>query len=146
VVVLTIGAAAAALLSGRFNPPPEDPVAIERPRIVAAMADYRSAYRNRNLVGVVKVFPELPADARREMEQAFTNCLVYEVQFGNMQVAYDAADPDNAQVDVRSMHICTPASGGRQINTTRHDVFSLKRMGDQWLSAGSAPVSAGGPQ
>jgi hypothetical protein len=146
VAVLTIGAAAAALLSGRFNPPPEDPAAVERPRIIAAMADYRSAYRNRDLAGVVKVFPELPADTRRAMEQTFTNCLVYEVQFGNIDVGFDASDPNNATVEVRSTHTCTPNSGGRQTNASHHDMFSLKKMGDTWLIASAAPVSASGPQ
>jgi eukaryotic-like serine/threonine-protein kinase len=146
VVVLTVGAATAAFLSGRLNPPPEDPATVERPRIIATMADYRSAYRNRNLAGVVKVFPELPADMRQAMEQAFTDCLVYEVQFGNMDVAFDAADPSNATVDVRSTHTCTPNSGGRQTNASHHEVYSLKKAGDAWLIAAAAPVSAGGPQ
>jgi ketosteroid isomerase-like protein len=146
VVVIAIGAAAAAYLSGQLNPPPQDPMTIARPQIEAAMAEYRSAYRNRNLGGVVEVFPELPADTRREMQQAFADCLVYEVVFADMQVALDPADPNSAQVDVRSTHTCTPTSGGRQTNTSHHDVFSLKKIGDEWLIAGSAPVSAGGPQ
>ena len=146
VVVVAIGAAAAAYLSGQFDQPPQDPMEVARPGIEAAMADYRSAYRNRNLAGVVKVFPELPADTRRTMQQAFANCLVYEVVFADMQVALDAADPNSAQVDVRSTHTCTPTSGGRQTNASHHDVFSLKKTGDAWLIAGAAPVSAGRPQ
>jgi serine/threonine-protein kinase len=146
VVVVVIGAAAAAYLSGQFNPPPQDPLTVERPRIEAAMAEYRSAYRNRDLEGVVEVFPELPAATRQAMQQAFENCLVYEVVFADMQVALDAADPSTAQVDVRSTHNCTPTSGGRQTNVSHHDLFSLKKIGDEWLIAGSAPASAGGPQ
>ena len=146
VVVVAIGAAAAAYLSGQLNPPPQDPLTVARPQIEAAMAEYRSAYRNRDLEGVVKVFPELPAGTRKAMQQAFENCLVYEVVFAGMQVALDTADPNSAQVDVRSTHNCTPTSGGRQTNTSYHDVFSLKKIGDEWLIAGSAPVSAGGPQ
>jgi serine/threonine-protein kinase len=145
VVVVAIGAAAA-YLSGQFNPPPQDPLTVARPQIEAAMAEYRSAYRNRDLEGVVKVFPGLPADTRKTMQQAFENCLIYEVVFADMQVALDAADPNSAQVDVRSTHNCTPTSGGRQTNASHHDVFSLKKIGDAWLIAGSAPGSAGGPQ
>jgi hypothetical protein len=146
VVVLAVGAATAAFLSGWFSPPPEDPATVERPRIITAMADYRSAYRNRNLAGLEKVFPDLPADTRRAMQQAFTDCLVYEVQFENLEVAFDAADPNNATVEVRSTHTCTPNSGGRQTNASHHEVFSLKKMGDAWLIAGATPVSAGRPQ
>jgi hypothetical protein len=80
------------------------------------------------------------------MQQAFEDCLVYEVVFADMQVALDAADPNSAQVDVRSTHNCTPTSGGRQTNASHHDMFSLKRIGDAWLIAGSAPVSARRPQ
>lgn len=109
------------------------------------MGAYRSAYRNRNLEGVVKVFPELPADTKRTMEQAFTNCLVYEVTFADMKVAL-AADPNSAEVDVRSTYNCTPTSGGRQSEISRHEVFSLKKIGDDWLISGAVPVSAGRPQ
>jgi serine/threonine protein kinase/ketosteroid isomerase-like protein len=146
VVVVAIGAAAAAYLSGQFNPPPQDPLTVARPQIEAAMAEYRSAYRNRDLEGVVEVFPELPAATRQAMQQAFENCLIYEVVFADMQVALDAADPNSAQVEVRSTHNCTPTSGGRQTDTSHHDVFALKKIGDEWLITGSAPVSAGGPQ
>ena len=144
--VVVIGAVAAAYLSGALNRPPEDPMIAEPPRIEATMADYRSAYRNKNLAGVVKVFPALPADTKRSMQEAFGNCLVYEVMFANMQVKLDAANPTNAQVDVRSTHQCTPNSGGRQTNTSHHDVFSLKKVGDSWRIEGAEPVSAGGPQ
>jgi eukaryotic-like serine/threonine-protein kinase len=144
VIVVAIGAAAAAI--PWFNQPPLSPIEVEGPRIEAAMSAYRGAYRNRNLEGVVKVFPELPADTKRTMEQAFTNCLVYEVTFADMHVALDAADPNSAEVDVRSTYNCTPTSGGRQTESSRHEVFALKKIGDEWLIAGAAPVSAGRPQ
>ena len=129
-----------------FNQPAPTAIEVEGPRIEAAMSAYRSAYRNRNLEGVVKVFPELPADSKRTMEQAFATCLVYEVTFADMHVALDASDPNSAQVDVRSTYNCTPTSGGRQTETSRHEAFALKKIGDEWLIAGAAPVSAGRPQ
>jgi len=143
VIAVAIGAATAA--RPWFNQPPPAPIEVEGPRIEAAMGAYRSAYRNRNLEGVVKVFPELPADTKRTMEQAFTNCLVYEVTFADMKVAL-AADPNSAEVDVLSTYNCTPTSGGRQSETSRHEVFSLKKIGDDWLISGAVPVSAGRPQ
>ncbi len=144
VIAVAIGAAAAAI--PWFNQPPPTAIEVEGPRIEAAMSAYRSAYRNRDLEGVVEVFPELPADAKRTMEQAFTNCLVYEVTFADMHVALDAADPNSAEVDVRSTYNCTPTSGGRQTETSHHEVFALKKIGNEWLIAGAAPVSAGRPQ
>lgn len=144
VIAVAIGAAVAAI--PWFNQTPLTPMEVEGPRIEAAMDAYRSAYRNRNLEGVMEVFPELPADTKRTMEQAFTSCLVYEVTFADMKVALDAADTNSAEVDVRSTYNCTPTSGGRQTETSRHDVFSLKKIGDEWLIAGAAPVSASRPQ
>ena len=144
VIAVAIGAAAAAI--PWLNQTPLTPMEVEGPRIEAAMDAYRSAYRNRDLKGVMEVFPELPADTKRTMEQAFTNCLVYEVTFADMKVALAAADPNSAEVDVRSTYNCTPTSGGRQTETSRHDVFSLKKIGDEWLIAGAAPVSASRPQ
>jgi serine/threonine protein kinase len=143
VAVVAIGAAAAAI--PWLNQPAPPAIDVERPGIEAAMAEYRSAYRNRDLDGVVEVFPELPADAKRAMEQAFANCLVYEVTFANMRVALDPANSNSAEVDVESTHECTPNSGGRQTSTSRHDVFSLRKVGDEWLIAGSAPASASRP-
>jgi serine/threonine-protein kinase len=144
VIAVAIGAAAAAI--PWLNQPPPSPIEVEGPRIEEAMSAYRSAYRNRDLEGVVEMFPELPADTKRTMEQAFANCLVYEVTFADMHVALDAADPNSAEVDVRSTYNCTPTSGGRQTETSHHEVFALKKIGDEWLIAGATPVSAGRPQ
>ena len=144
VVIVAIGAAAAAI--PWLNPPAPEPTEVESPRILAVMGEYRTAYRNRNLEGVLKVFPELPADTKRTMQQAFANCLVYEVEFADVKVRLDAADPNKAEVDVLSMHTCTPTSGGRQTNASRHDAFSMRKIGDDWLIAQAAPVSASRPQ
>ena len=109
------------------------------------MDKYRGAYRNRDLPGVIEVFPGIPADTRKAMEQAFTNCLVYEVTFADMKVTLDTTTPPGASVDVQSRHECTPNSG-RQTTASHHDVFSLKKIGDEWLISSAAPVSAGRPQ
>ena len=142
-VIVVIGAAAAAI--PWLNQPPADPIEVERPLILAAMGKYRSAYRNRDLEGVVEVFPGIPADAKRAMEQAFTNCLVYEVTFEDMKVTLDTATPSSASVDVQSMHECTPNSG-RQTTAAHHEVFSLKKIGEEWLISSATPVSASRPK
>jgi hypothetical protein len=67
------------------------------------------------------------------------------VTFANMKVALDPTDPNNAEVDVQSTHECTPNSGGRQTNASRHDMFSLRKIGDKWLIRGSTPASASRP-
>jgi len=143
VVIVAIGAAAAAI--PWFNQPPADPMEVERPLILATMGKYRSAYRNRDLPGVVEVFPGIPAEAQKAMEQAFTNCLVYEVTFADVKVMLDTATPASASVDVESTHECTPNSG-RQTTASHHDVFSLKKIGDEWLISSAAAVSAGRPK
>jgi hypothetical protein len=143
VVVGAIAAAAAALQ--RLNTPPPEPIEVERPKIEAAMAEYRSAYRNRDLEGVARVFPTLPANTRRSMEQAFADCIVYEVTFSEMQVALDPTDPTRGQVDLRSIHQCTPSSGGRQTNIAHRDLFSLKKSGDAWEIESAAAASADRP-
>jgi ketosteroid isomerase-like protein len=144
VAVVAIGATAAAI--PWLNQPPPEPIVVERPRIEAAMGEYRTAYRNRNLDGVLDIFPELPAESRRTMERAFTNCLVYEVTFDVMNVTLSATDPNSAEVDLRSTHECTPNSGGQQTSASRHEVFSLRKIKDEWLIASAAAVSAGRPQ
>ena len=118
----------------------------ERPGIEAAMERFRTAYRNRDLEGVTTAFPTLPGDARQAMQRAFTNCLVYEVIFADMQVALNPADPTRAQVDVGSTHTCTPNSGERQTTTTQRDVFTLRKDGEAWVidSAVRAPNPSAG--
>ena len=128
-----------------LNQPPPTAIEVEGPRIEAALSAYRSAYRNRDLEGVAKVVSGAAGGHKRTMEQAFTNCLVYEVTFADMHVALDAADPNSAEVDVRSTYNCTPTSGGRQTETSHHEVFALKKIGDEWRIASAAPVSAGRP-
>lgn len=105
------------------------------------MGRFRIAYRNRNLEGVTAVFPTLPRETGQTMRRLFTNCLVYEVTFADMQVEMDPADATLAQVNVRGTHTCTPNSGGRQSTTTQRDVFTLRKNGDAWLieSAVRAP-------
>ena len=142
-VVVVIGAAAAAI--PWLNQPPADPIEVERPLILTAMGKYRSAYRNRDLEGVVEVFPGIPADTRKAMEQAFTNCLVYEVTFEDMKVMLDTTAPSTASVDVQSLHECTPNSG-RQTTAAHHDVFALKKIGEEWLISSATPVSASRPK
>jgi len=144
VAVIAIGVTAAAI--PWLNQPPPEPIVVERPRIEAAMGEYRTAYRNRNLDGVLEIFPELPAESRRAMERAFTNCLVYEVTFDVMNVTLSPSDPNSAEVELRSTHECTANSGGQQTSASRHEVFSLRKIRDEWVIAGAVPVSAGRPK
>jgi serine/threonine protein kinase len=143
---LVIGSAAAIPW---LTAPPPNVMERERPGIEAAMGRFRTAYRNRDLEGVMAAFPTMPAGTRQTMERAFVNCLVYEVTFADMQVELNPADPTRAQVDVRSTHECTPNSGGRQTTTAQRDVFTLRKSGEAWVidSAVRAPdASAGRPQ
>jgi ketosteroid isomerase-like protein len=145
VLVVAIGLATAAR---SWLNPPSDPMEEERPGIEAAMGQYRNAYRNRDLDGVTKVFPALSAESRQVMQRAFADCLVYEVTFADLQVTLNGSDPGRAQADVRSTHTCTPSSGGRQTETSRRDLFELRKNDGAWLieSATPAPASTGGSQ
>ena len=120
---------------------PQSDLERELPGIEEAMGRFRTAYRNRNLEGVTEVFPTLPGETRQAMQRSFSDCLVYEVTFADMRVELEPTDATQAQVDVRSTHICTPNSGGRQITTGQHDVFTLRKSGDGWRidSAVQAP-------
>lgn len=135
---ILVGSAAGALIVAGsmaipwLTPAPPDPVVQARRDVEAAMERFRTAYRNRNLEGVVQVFPTLPRDTRRAMQRSFNDCLVYEVTFSEMQVEVNPADATLAQADVRSLHTCTPNAGGRQSTTGQRDVFTLKKSGDTW--------------
>ena len=96
------------------------------------MGRFRTAYRNRNLEGVTERFPTLPGETRQAMQRSFSDCLVYEVTFADMRVELDPTDATLAQVDVRSTHVCTPNSGGRQTTTAHRDVYTLRKSGDAW--------------
>lgn len=125
--------AAAAAIAWLTAGPPPNVLEQERPGIEAAMGRFRTAYRNRNLEGVTAVFPTLPRETGQTMRRLFTNCLVYEVTFADVQVEMDPADATLAQVNVRGTHTCTPNSGGRQSTTTQRDLFTLRKNGDAWL-------------
>jgi eukaryotic-like serine/threonine-protein kinase len=142
VVIAAIAAAAAAI--PWFSTPPPEPLTVEGPRIESTLEQYRGAYRNRDLDGIIAVYPTLPEGARRTMQQAFANCLVYEVTFAAVQVTLDPEDPTRASVDVQSTHTCTPNSGGRQSETSRSERFSLRKNGEAWLIDTAAPVSTSG--
>jgi hypothetical protein len=126
----------------RFTATPS-PIERERPRVVVAMERFRTAYRNRNLDGVVAVFPTLPRDLSQDMQRAFASCLLYEVMFSDMQVQLNP-DATQAQVAVRSTHECTSQSNGRQTTTSRDDLFTLQRQRENWVidSVVPVPVSA----
>lgn len=134
--VAVIGAAIVAI--PRFTTEPS-PMERERPRVVETMERFRAAYRTRNLDGVVAVFPSLPRDLRQNMQRAFTNCLLYEVTFSGMQVELNP-EATQAQVDVRSAHMCTPNSNERQTTTSREDVFTLRKQGEGWLIDSVVPA------
>ena len=81
---------AAIAIIGR--PPPPSDLERERPGIEETMGRFRVAYRNRNLEGVMGVFPTLPGETRQAMQRSFDDCLVYEVTFADMQVELDPTD------------------------------------------------------
>jgi hypothetical protein len=147
-----VGAGVLAVLAGAAIPLLQQEPAlgdIERPAVANIMERFRAAYRNRDMEGVLAVFPTLPRDLRQTMQKSFSECLVYEVTFADMRVAWSESTPTRAEVDVRSDHTCTPNSDRRQTTTGHHDLFTLKKDGENWVIDSMAPVaeaSAGRPQ
>ena len=143
---ILVGSAAGALVVAAvalipwLTAAPPDALERERPGIEAAMERFRTAYRNRNLEGVTEVFPTLPGETGQAMQRSFDDCLVYEVTFADMQVEMNLTDATQAQVDVRSTHTCTPNSGGRQTIAGQHDLFSLRKSGDDWRIDSAVPA------
>jgi len=105
------------------------------------MERYRLAYRNRDLPGVAAAYPVLPQDLRKTMQTTFTNCLVYEVTFDQMQVQFAPGDEAYAEVTLRSTHTCTAQAGGRQTTTAQDETFALQKSGDAWVIGGVEKAS-----
>ncbi|MDA1184058.1 MAG: serine/threonine-protein kinase [Acidobacteria bacterium] len=124
---------------------PPDLLTQERPGIQAAMERFRSAYRNRDLPGVMEAFPALPPEIELTMQRAFDDCLVYEVVFTDMQIELNPTEAEVAQVDLRSAHTCTPSSGARQTTSEHHELFALRKGGDAWLIDSAMPLAPEAP-
>ena len=126
-------------MSWRPAPPPP-PLERERPAIGLALEQFRTAYRNRDMEAMTVVFPSIPRQTEQAMQRTFDTCLVYEVKYDGVRVRMDANDDTRATADIRSSHTCTPKSGGRETTTDRHDVLSLRKVGDAWLVDDTAPI------
>jgi serine/threonine-protein kinase len=139
---MLIGAAVLAVAGGAvialpyLSGPPPDPLEVELPAIQAAMERFRVGYRNRDMNAVLAAFPQLPRDLRQTMGRTFDNCIIYEVTFDQMNVALAPADATVAEADVRSTHTCTPQSGGRETKVTQHELYTLRKNGEQWVLNG----------
>ena len=75
--------------------------------------------------------PSLPRDLRENMQSPFNRCLLYDMNFAGMDAKMNP-DATQAQVDVRSVHECTPNSNEAQTKTSQHEVFTLQRHGEHW--------------
>jgi len=138
--VLGIGIfAVLSAMSWRPAPPPT-PLERERPAIGLALEQFRAAYRNRDMEAMTVVFPSIPRQTEQAMRRTFDTCLVYEVKYDGVRVRMDANDETLATADIRSSHTCTPKSGGRETTTDKHDVLSLRKVGDAWLVDDTAPI------
>jgi len=134
--------AALSAMSWRPAPPPP-PLERERPAIGLALEQFRAAYRNRDMEAMMVVFPSIPRQTEQAMQRTFDTCLVYEVKYDGVRVRIDPNDDTRATADIRSSHTCTPKSGGRETTTDKHDVLSLRKVGDAWLVDDTAPIRIG---
>jgi hypothetical protein len=90
------------------------------------------------------VFPSMPSPIEQAMRRTFNTCLVYEVKYDGVRVRLDANDDTLATADIRSSHTCTPKSGGRETTTDKHDILSLRKIGEAWLVEKAAPIPIAG--
>jgi len=138
--ILGIGIfAVLSVLSWQQTPPPT-PLERERPAISLALEQFRAAYRTRDMEAMTAVFPSIPAQTEQAMRRTFNTCLVYELNYDGVRVRMDADDDRLATADIRSSHTCTPKSGGRQTITDRHDILSLRKVGDTWVVDDTEPI------
>jgi serine/threonine protein kinase len=130
-------------MSWRATPPPT-PLERERPAIGLALEQFRAAYRTRDMEAMTVVFPSMPSPIEQAMRRTFNTCLVYEVKYDGVRVRMDENDDTLATADIRSSHTCTPKSGGRETTTDKHDILSLRKIGEAWLVEKAAPIPIAG--
>jgi hypothetical protein len=121
------------------TPAPEAVPALDRekPAILAALNNYRSAYRNASVPEMIAVFPELPRERRQAYERAFKNkrdCPALDVQFGAPEIFLSGED--KASVTVLSTYICKPTTAQRDPEKPQTDVFQMRKAGDRWVITG----------
>ena len=138
--ILGIGIFAILSVMSWQKTPPPTPLERERPAIGLALEQYRAAYRTRDMEAMTVVFPSIPTQIEQAMRRTFNTCLVYELNYDGVRVRMDANDDRIATADIRSSHTCTPKSGGRQTITDRHDLLSLRKVGDAWVVDNTEPI------
>jgi hypothetical protein len=123
--------------------PPPSLLERERAGILGALNRYQHAYRERNVKMLLDVFPSLPREDRQKLERAFRDCRDFDVSFGNMQMALDAADPTLATVTVRSVYTCQPKTAQAAQPQAVQDVFAMRKIEDGWLIDSTGMMNAG---
>jgi hypothetical protein len=110
----------------------------ERPGILAALAQYSAAYRNRSVEAMEAVFPALPRERRQAYERAFKDrrgCPALDVRFGAAEI-FLGADGQQANVTVVATYVCKPATAQDDPQVPQADVFQLRKNGDRWQIIG----------
>jgi serine/threonine-protein kinase len=110
----------------------------ERPGILAALAQYSAAYRNRSVEAMEAVFPALPRERRQAYERAFKDrrgCPALDVRFGAAEI-FLGADGQQANVTVVATYVCKPATAQDDPQVPQGDVFQLRKNGDRWQIIG----------
>jgi hypothetical protein len=137
--------AAVAAVPAATVPPPAAVTALgrERSAILQVLGEYQSAYRDRNVKSLLKIYPTLPRETRQSLEKMFSrDCRDVDVTFGNPQLALNAEDPTYATVTVRSTYTCQPKSAQQAIPSSMQEVFALRKLGDGWLIESAGAMDA----
>jgi serine/threonine-protein kinase len=105
----------------------------ERAGIVRALTDYQQAYRSMNVDALRKVYPNLTREAGQDLAKAFRQCRLYDVTFGNMDVALAGDPPTTATVTVQSEYLCQPKTAQQAVPQKVEDIFRLQKVAGAWV-------------
>jgi hypothetical protein len=112
---------------------PPKPPELDSAGILGALNRYKSAYGNRNVDAIRKVYPSLPQDESERLRKNFNACRDVNVEFSGMQTSPVAEDPTVAVVTVRSTYFCQPRIKAPAQQVPQEDVFRLRNVNGVWL-------------
>jgi hypothetical protein len=100
---------------------------------MAPLNRFRFAYREKNVQGMLAVFPVAPREMRQGWERMFDQCRSTDLTFANMQPSTNAQDPTSAMITTRSTYTCQPKSRQAPVDVVLTDVFQLRKVGAAWV-------------
>jgi serine/threonine-protein kinase len=113
-------------------PPRTSALDVERPEILQTLTAYQSAYRQKNVEAIRKVYGNLRREAAQDLERNFDNCSTADLTFGNIDIAL-SDPPITATATVQSTYLCQPKTRQKGVPYQVEDVFGLRKVAGKWL-------------